>query len=121
MASRLWFVLAALLVAGSAAAQTSPSPGSSGAAADSSAPAPPPPVATNVTSTPPDFPRGKLSGLAFADYYWNAVGDPTHLYTGTSDQGKAFIDANGTPITRDLNGFVVRRLYFQLDNDLSIK
>jgi len=76
-----------------------------------------------VTPTPPDFPRGRISGLVFGDYYYNLAGDPDHGYTSTgSDTGKAYID-NSTAklIGKDLNGFQIRRVYFQLDNDLSIK
>ena len=58
----------------------------------------------------------------FGDYYYNAVGDPHHgYYAAGTDSGKANIDATAKPITKDLNGFQIRRLYFQLDNDLSIK
>jgi len=75
-----------------------------------------------ATPSAPDFPRGKISGYAFGDYYFNAVGDPRHAYSAAgTDSGKANIDATAKPITRDLNGFQIRRVYFQLDNDLSIK
>lgn len=78
---------------------------------------PPPPVA----STPPDYPRGKISGYIFGDYYYNVTGDPTHTYNASGqDLGKANID--GTPnITKDLNGFQIRRVYFQHDADISAK
>ena len=84
------------------------------------APLPPPPP---VTGTEPDFPRGRISGLVFGDLYYNLAGDPTHNYSvsGTDSTGKAYIDGNGVPITSDLNGLQIRRVYFQLDNDLSIK
>lgn len=79
---------------------------------------PPPPV----TGTEPDFPRGRISGLVFGDLYYNLAGDPTHHYNAAgADSGKNYIDGTGVPITKDLNGVQVRRVYFQLDNDLSIK
>ena len=79
--------------------------------------APPP---TPVAQTEPDFPRGRISGYMFGDAYYNVSGDPTHNYSGSADLGKVNID--GTPnITRDLNGIQLRRVYFQLDNDLSVK
>jgi len=76
-----------------------------------------------VVQTPPDFPRGRISGYVFGDYYYNVVGDPIHRYNaGGSDSAKANIDSSpAQQIGKDLNGFQVRRLYFQLDNDLSIK
>ncbi|OLD67362.1 MAG: hypothetical protein AUI33_10355, partial [Ignavibacteria bacterium 13_1_40CM_2_61_4] len=71
--------------------------------------------------TPPDFPRGRISGYVFGDLYYNTVGGPTHSYTiAGADQGQTNIDAV-KPITRDLNGTQIRRVYFQLDNDLSIR
>ena len=98
MLRRLWFLFAALVVAVPAAAQTP------------------------VTPTAPDFPRGKISGYIFGDYYYNAAGDPRHAYNAAgADSGKTNLDATARPITRDLNGFQIRRVYFQLDNDLSIK
>ena len=33
--------------------------------------------------TEPDFPRGRISGLVYADYYYNATGDPVHRYNAT--------------------------------------
>ncbi|MFI5371129.1 MAG: hypothetical protein ACHQ52_06180, partial [Candidatus Eisenbacteria bacterium] len=33
-----------------------------------------------VVSTPPDYPRGRISGLAFGDVYYNLDGDPDHGY-----------------------------------------
>ena len=95
---RIYLSLAALLVAGPAMAQ--------------------------VTPTPPDYPRGKISGLIFADYYENLVGNPVHHYNAAgADSDKVNIDLNSTSsqIGRDLNGVQVRRVYFQLDNDLSVK
>jgi hypothetical protein len=78
----------------------------------------PPPVP--VVQTEPDFPRGRISGYMFGDAYYNVTGDPVHVYSGSADLGKVNID--GTPnIGKDLNGFQLRRVYLQLDNDLSIK
>jgi len=108
----------AWLLAISAVVATS---GSAFAQADTThtAPLPPPPP---VTGTEPDFPRGRISGLVFGDLYYNTTGDPTHHYNAAgADSGKSYIDGNGTPITKDLNGAQIRRIYFQLDNDLSIK
>jgi hypothetical protein len=76
----------------------------------------PPPV-----STPPDFPRGRISGYLFGDAFYNLAGDPTHVYSAAgADLGQQSIDAV-KPITKDLNGILIRRVYFQLDNDLSVK
>ena len=108
----------AWLLAVSAVVATS---GSAFAQADTThtAPLPPPPP---VTGTEPDFPRGRISGLVFGDLYYNTTGDPTHHYNAAgADSGKSYIDGNGVPITKDLNGAQIRRIYFQLDNDLSIK
>ncbi len=78
------------------------------------------PVVHPVAS-PPGYPRGKISGYTFGDVYYNVVGDPTHAYDANgADLGQANIDTK-KPITRDLNGFQVRRIYFQLDNDLSVR
>lgn len=89
------------------------------APADATAPVAAVPV---TPPTGPDFPRGRISGYAFGDLYWNAVGDSRHAYAASgADSGKVNIDASGKPITRDLNGVQIRRIYFQLDNDLSIK
>src|ERR1041384_8143931 len=129
MYPRAWFVLGALMRAAHAAAQGPAVPQAVSQDSTSSAsPAgqtPPPAVITPLpaaTPSAPDFPRGKISGYAFGDYYFNAVGDPRHAYSAAgTDSGKANIDATAKPITRDLNGFQTRRLYFQLDNDLSIK
>ncbi|HYR51873.1 MAG TPA: hypothetical protein VET83_04595 [Candidatus Dormibacteraeota bacterium] len=80
-----------------------------------------PPPAIPVPQTEPDFPRGRISGYMFGDAYYNVSGDPTHTYSGSGvDAGKINIDGNG-PITKDLNGIQLRRVYFQLDNDLSVK
>ena len=71
--------------------------------------------------TPPDFPRGRISGYLFGDAYYNGAGDPNHVYNAAgADAGQTFIDGV-KPITKDLNGVQLRRIYFQLDNDLSIK
>ncbi|HEX5031070.1 MAG TPA: hypothetical protein VFX78_06410 [Candidatus Eisenbacteria bacterium] len=102
------------ITAGSAFAQTDTT---------RTAPLPPPPP---VTGTEPDFPRGRISGLVFGDLYYNLAGDPAHHYNAAgADSGKNYIDGSPlsapTPITKDLNGAQLRRVYFQLDNDLSIK
>jgi len=72
-------------------------------------------------ATAPDYPRGRISGYLFGDYYDNLAGDPRHAYNAAgADSGKANID--GVPnITRDLSGLQIRRMYFQLDNDLSAR
>src|SRR6266849_6712444 len=58
---------------------------------DSSSAAPVPVVL--APPTPPDFPRGKISGYMFGDAYYNLTGDPRHLYdTKGVDQGQANID-----------------------------
>jgi hypothetical protein len=80
--------------------------------------------AQGPTATPPDYPRGRISGYMFGDFYWNADGNPNHLYRANgNDLGKPNIDALNAPpfFTKDLNGFQLRRIYFQLDNDLSVK
>lgn len=76
----------------------------------------------------PDFPRGKISGYIFGDTYYNVSGDPTHTYNAAgSDAAFTNVDgsytAGGQPkvIGKDLNGVQIRRVYFQADNDLSIK
>lgn len=77
--------------------------------------------AQQAAPTPPDYPRGKISGYMFADWYQNLAGNPAHAYSGSgADPGQVNIDGNNV-ITRDLNGFQLRRAYFQLDNDLSAK
>ncbi len=81
--------------------------------------APMPDVA--VVATPPDFPRGRISGYLVGDTYYNVSGDTRHVYTATgADQGQANLDP-AKSITKDLNGVQVRRVYFQLDNDLSVR
>src|SRR5262245_2862243 len=113
MTLRAWILVVALTAAAvPAAAQTTQTP---------------PPVSQPV-STPPDFPRGRVSGLIFGDVYYNVTGDPGHSYNSSgSDTAKANLDgspfANGFPkvIGKDLNGIQIRRVYFQVDNDLSVK
>jgi hypothetical protein len=74
-----------------------------------------------VTPTPPDFPRGKISGYLFGDWYDNVAGDPRHSYSATGlDSAQTNIDG-AKVIGRDLNGVQLRRAYFQVDNDLSIR
>ena len=97
---------------------------------------PPPPTPSNpppqqVTGTDPDFPRGRVSGLVFGDVYYDVTGNPNHVYTNGADVLPAYIDpstpsatnpaAQPNVIGKDLNGLQIRRVYFQLDNDLSIK
>ena len=111
----MMLTIATLAVAVPCAAQTGTS-----AAPDSAAP-PPPPVMI-VAPTPPDFPRGRISGHVFFDYYYNVIGDPNHVYDASGvDLGKAYIDNVAKPVTQDLSGIQLRRVYFQLDNDLSIR
>jgi hypothetical protein len=118
MPPRVWLPAALLLSAAPCLAQL-PSQADSAAGA----PGTPPMAALAAPPTGPDFPRGKISGLAFGDVYWNASGDPRHAYAVATglDSGKVNIDGSGRPITRDLNGVQIRRIYFQLDNDLSIR
>jgi len=80
-------------------------------------------VSAQVTPTTPDYPRGRISGYLMADYYYNAAGDPHHGYNAAgADSGKVQIDGlNNQPITKDLNGMQFRRVYLQLDNDLSAR
>jgi hypothetical protein len=109
---RWWFAAAlGCALAAPVAAQTSSSP-----------------PAAQVPESAPDFPRGKISGLVFGDWYYNVTGDPGHGYNAAgSDTARTNIDgstfSNGLPrvIGRDLNGAQIRRVYFQLDNDLSIR
>ncbi len=108
-----WMPLFALLAAAPSHAQTS-SP------SDSSS-SPPPLPYSQIVQTPPDYPRGRISSLLFGDLYWNAVGDPRHFYDARgADQGQVNIDGKKN-ITRDLNGAQIRRVYFQLDNDLTAR
>jgi len=77
-----------------------------------------------VVQTAPDYPRGRISGYMFGDYYWNAAGDPNHHYdaAGADSGSKVNIDGVGNKaITKDLNGLQIRRVYLQLDNDLSAR
>jgi hypothetical protein len=102
--------------------------GAAAPAAAQTTPPAAPPQATPVVATDPDFPRGRVSGLVFGDFYYNVTGDPGHGYNATgTDSARSNIDgstfANGQPrlIGRDLNGIQIRRIYFQVDNDLSIR
>jgi hypothetical protein len=77
--------------------------------------------AAPVNPTPPDFPRGRISGYLFGDVYDNLDGDPHHNYDAAgNDSAQANIDGKKV-IGKDLNGVQLRRVYFQLDNDLSIR
>src|SRR2546428_6416535 len=105
MSARAWLTAVSVLMAVPCAAQT-----------------------PQVTPTPPDFPRGRISGQVFADYYYNLAGDPRHHYNSAgADSDLAGIDgaANASPgpknIGKDLSGMLIRRIYFQADNDLSIR
>ena len=114
MRPRLLWVVLILAAAAPAAAQTPAS------TPPDSAAAPPPPLVL-TPPTPPDFPRGKISGYMFGDLYYNAVGDPRHLYDAKGvDQGQTNIDGKKV-IGKDLNGVQMRRVYFQLDNDLTAR
>ena len=126
MSLRTWLTAVSILVAVPCAAQTpnSSTPDSSRAVPASMTQAPQPMSGgTQVTPTPPDFPRGRISGYMFGDWYYNVDGDPTHHYNAAgSDSDKVNIDnSSAQQIGKDLNGFQFRRIYFQLDNDLSIK
>ena len=75
-----------------------------------------------VAATPPDYPRGRISGYVFGDLYDNIQGSPDHGYAGGADTLDTNIDNSTTRlIGRDLNGLQIRRVYFQLDNDLSVR
>ena len=88
-------------------------------AAPEAVPLAPPPIP--VQGTEPDFPRGRISGYMFGDAYYNVSGDPIHRYTAAgADSDQVNIDGKSL-IGKDLNGVQLRRVYFQLDNDLSIK
>ena len=118
MSGRTWFVAAALTVAVPCSAQMSATGSSS---PDSVSPPPPIPIALAIPQTPPDFPRGRISGLVFGDLYGNLSGDPSHVYDANgADLGQTNIDGK-KPITQGLNGVQIRRVYFQLDNDLSAR
>ncbi len=114
-----WMSFAALLAAAAPCAAQTGGPGGPDSA---SAQSPPPAVIVASPATPPDFPRGRISGEVFGDLYYNLVGDPNHVYNAAgADLGKPNIDATPSPITQDLNGAQLRRVYFQLDNDLSVR
>ena len=120
MSGRAWFVAAALIAAAPCSAQTSPT-GSSSPDSASSPPPQPIPIALAIPQTPPDFPRGRISGLVYSDLYGNLSGDPSHVYDASgADLGQTNIDGK-KPITQGLNGVQIRRVYFQLDNDLSVR
>ena len=77
--------------------------------------------AQQPAATEPDFPRGHISGEVFGDAYYNMSGNPNHAYNSTgTDSLSANIDGK-TVIGKDLNGAQIRRIYFQADNDLSVK
>jgi hypothetical protein len=83
---------------------------------------------TSQETADPEFPRGRISGLVFGDLYYNLTGEPLHSYAASgADTARASIDGvpfpDGTPrvIGKDLNGLLIRRIYFQLDNDLSTR
>jgi hypothetical protein len=77
--------------------------------------------AQQVVQTPPDYPRIKLSGLFFGDLYYNLDGNPNHVYNAAgADAGKTYIDTNG-PITQDLSGAQLRRIYLQVDDDFNVR
>jgi hypothetical protein len=113
MARRPWFLALALLFFAS----------SSALAADPDSTASPSSAAASISipQTPPDYPKVRLSGEFFLDGYYNVSGDPHHGYNAAGvDSGQAYIDGN-KPITRDLNGFQVRRVYFTFDDDFTPK
>ena len=59
--------------------------------------------------SPPDYPRGRISGYMFGDLYYNLDGDPTHVYSAAGgDAGQINIDG-AKPITQDLNGIQLRQ------------
>ena len=72
-----------------------------------------------------DFPRGKVSGYIFGDAYYNVSGDPDHSYGGSGADALSpnisSYSASPNVIGKDLNGFQIRRMYLQFDNDLSVK
>lgn len=79
------------------------------------------PTLAQAQQTPPDYPRIKLSGLFFGDLYYNLNGNPNHVYNAAgADAGKPYIDTAG-PITQDLNGMQLRRIYLQVDDDFSAR
>lgn len=77
---------------------------------------------SQVVATPPDYPRGRISGYVFGDAYYDVQGSPDHGYVNGVDTLDTNIDnTTNRLIGRDLNGFQIRRVYFQLDNDLSAR
>lgn len=76
-----------------------------------------------LPQTEPDYPRGRISGYMFGDVYYNVTGDPVHRYSGDgADSSLANITADGKKVIgKDLDGVQLRRIYFQADNDLSVK
>lgn len=78
-----------------------------------------PPEQLAIPQTPPDFPRVRISGEAFLDYYYNTSGDPRHAYNASgADSGQVYIDGVKS-ITKDLNGVALRRMYFTFDDDFT--
>lgn len=119
MSARAWFTaaaLAALIVS------AWPSAGAAVTPADSAASAAPAMIPITALPQPaPDFPRGRISGYMFGDLYYDLDGDPKHLYDSKGvDQGQSNIDGKKN-IGRDLTGVQFRRVYFQLDNDLTAR
>ncbi|HEV2104961.1 MAG TPA: hypothetical protein VGU27_04465 [Candidatus Eisenbacteria bacterium] len=79
------------------------------------------PASARAQATAPDYPRGRISGYIFGDWYSDLAGDPHHGYTAAgADSAQPNIDGNKV-IGQGLNGFQIRRIYFQLDNDLSAR
>jgi len=121
--SKLWFAaLAALTFAVPAAAQQTPQDSTQAGQPAMQPATPPPSGAPPITSTEPDYPRGRISGYLFGDAYYNVVGQDVHSYTGDADNLPVNVTGDPTKVIgRDLNGFQIRRIYFQADNDLSAK
>ncbi len=120
---RVAFVVAltALVIPWAAQAQQAAPADSQGVTQSAPEPAPLTPPAAPVAEAAPDFPRGRISGTMFGDAYYNVTGDPQHRYSiAGADSDQVNIDGSKN-IGKDLNGIQVRRVYFQLDNDLSIK
>lgn len=128
-------ILAALLIAWAATAnaQTTDSTNVGGTApsGSTSTTAPPQPAYAAPpapASTPPDYPRGRFSGMLYVDAYYNVTGDPTHTYTSTGSDltpvsitGVYSADSLPRVIGKDLNGILLRRAYLTYDNDLSAR
>jgi hypothetical protein len=116
----LYLALALVISASVLAASAEAAPGDPDSSqADTSATPGLAPEALLIPQTPPDFPRVRIAGEAFFDYYYNASGDPRHAYNATgADSGQAYIDGV-KPITKDLNGVQLRRVYFTFDDDFS--